>query len=244
MATPMEKKSTINEIQKRFDKDVERFSNLETGQQATMDAPITLELTTAAAAASNPLAKRLLDIGCGAGNNTLRLLQRISPMDCDLVDLSMPMLERAQQRISSVNKGRVRIFHEDFRTADLPQNHYDVVLAAQVFHHLRDDQDWESTFAKLYSIIAPGGSVWITDLVTHENLKVQELMWQRYGDYLVGVGGQAYKEKAFAYIDKEDTPRPVTYQIDLLKKVGFTQVDLLHKNSCFVAYGAFKERKD
>ena len=31
-------------------------------------------------------------IGCGAGNNTLKLLQSTPPFDCDLVDLSRPML--------------------------------------------------------------------------------------------------------------------------------------------------------
>src|SRR5687768_11443821 len=32
-------KSTVDEIRRRFDADVERFSNLETGQSATLDAP-------------------------------------------------------------------------------------------------------------------------------------------------------------------------------------------------------------
>ena len=38
------KKSTVTEIRERFDNEVERFSNLETGQVATMDAKIALEL--------------------------------------------------------------------------------------------------------------------------------------------------------------------------------------------------------
>ncbi|MGI6419673.1 MAG: hypothetical protein ACOX1P_28900 [Thermoguttaceae bacterium] len=33
-------KSTVDEIRQRFDADVERFSNLETGQSATIDAPL------------------------------------------------------------------------------------------------------------------------------------------------------------------------------------------------------------
>ena len=33
-------KSTVEEIRQRFDGDVERFSNLETGQSATVDAPL------------------------------------------------------------------------------------------------------------------------------------------------------------------------------------------------------------
>jgi tRNA (cmo5U34)-methyltransferase len=40
MTTPLHQKSSIDEIQKRFDQDVERFSNLDTGQAATIDAPL------------------------------------------------------------------------------------------------------------------------------------------------------------------------------------------------------------
>ena len=39
-------KSTLLEIQQRFDNDVERFSNLETGQISTVDATLSLELLT------------------------------------------------------------------------------------------------------------------------------------------------------------------------------------------------------
>lgn len=240
MKTSLDQKSSNEEIKNRFDKDVARFSNLETGQQATIDAPLAMELITQAAVAVNPKAKRLLDIGCGAGNNSLKLLELINPLDCDLVDLSRPMLEKAQKRIKLVNAGRVRIFQEDLRTVALPLHSYDVVLAAAVLHHLRDEADWEAVFHKIYELTAPGGSVWITDLVWHEDTAVQELMWARYGRYLESVGGPAYREKVFAYIDKEDSPRPVTYQLDLLRKVGFQKVDILHKNSSFAAFGAVK----
>lgn len=56
-------KSTIEEIRQRFDADVERFSDLETGQSATMDAPLAMELITQAALASTGQIRRVLDIG-------------------------------------------------------------------------------------------------------------------------------------------------------------------------------------
>jgi tRNA (cmo5U34)-methyltransferase len=37
-------KSTVEEIKQRFDNDVKRFSNLDTGQVSTIDAQISLEL--------------------------------------------------------------------------------------------------------------------------------------------------------------------------------------------------------
>lgn len=240
MTIPLNRKSTTDEIRKRFDNDVERFSNIDTGQTATIDAPLAMELITQAACKATPTIRTVLDIGCGAGNNSLKLAGYTSPFACDLIDLSLPMLERAQQRISEVTAKPVRIFQGDFRTIDLENERYDVILAAAVLHHLRDDRDWESTFEKIYNLTAPGGSFWITDLVSHESEAIHNMMWERYGHYLCNVGGEEYRSTVFGYIEKEDSPRPVTYQLDLLRKVGFTHVEILHKNSCFAAFGGCK----
>lgn len=234
-------KSTVEEIMKRFDADVERFSNLETGQSATIDAPLAMQLITEAAVRLTPNIERVLDIGCGAGNNTLKLQQVYGkPFASDLLDLSGPMLERAKQRVIASGIDTVTTWLADIRDADLPKSSYDVVLAAAVLHHLRDDEDWQGTFEKIISVLRPGGSFWITDLVVHETTPVHELMWSRYADYLDGLGGVEYRQKVFAYIAREDSPRSVTYQLDLLRRVGFAHVELLHKNSCFAAFGAWK----
>ena len=239
MNTPFKNKSTIEDIRNRFDTDVERFSNIDTGQQSTIDATISMELITEAAALCCPDAKNILDIGCGAGNNTIKLLKKINTFDCDLIDLSLPMLERAKNRIAKINTGSIKIYQEDIRTVCLNKE-YDIILAAAVLHHLRDDSDWENVFLKLYKLTKPGGSLWITDLVSQENNNIQGLMWNKYSKYLQEIGGKEYQKNAFHYIDKEDSPRPVTYQLNLLRKVGFSQVEILHKNSCFAAFGAIK----
>ena len=93
MKTDYSKKATNQQIRERFDNDTERFSNLETGQQTTIDAPLTMELCTEAAKYANPHATELLDIGCGAGNYTLKMLTKVPGLNCVLNDLSMPMLQ-------------------------------------------------------------------------------------------------------------------------------------------------------
>lgn len=109
-------KSTIDEIRERFDKDVERFSNLETGQQSTIDSTISLELITEAAKRVVPHATHLLDVGCGAGNYTLKMLSKLPSLHCSLVNLSKPMLERAESRIKAVPNGGIEIYQGDIRT--------------------------------------------------------------------------------------------------------------------------------
>jgi len=240
MHTPIENKSSLKEIERRFDNDVERFCNLDTGQSSTIDAQLVMDLITQAALNSTKNIQRVLDIGCGAGNNTLKLLTKISSLDCDLVDLSLPMLEKARERISAVNTGKIRTIQGDFREIYIPDQGYDVVIAAAVLHHLREDRDWEKAFRKLYSSTAHGGSIWITDLVSHESDAVHAIMWQRYGEYLASLGGDDYRNEVFKYIDKEDSPRSLTYQLELLRKVGFACIDILHKNACFAAFGAIK----
>jgi tRNA (cmo5U34)-methyltransferase len=233
-------KSTVEQIRERFDGDVERFSNLETGQSATVDAPLTLDLIASIAAATTPSATHLLDIGCGAGNYTLKILQHLPNLNVTLVDLSKPMLDRAVERIRPVTKGEITTAQADIRDLDLGELQFDIIVAAAVFHHLREESEWSSVFRKCHRALRPGGGIWISDLVAHSNGEVQTVMWARYGAYLEQLRGPEYREHVFAYIEQEDTPRSVMYQVDLLREVGFREVEILHKNGCFAAFGAIK----
>lgn len=234
-------KSTPDEIRRRFDADVERFSNLETGQSATIDAPLAMTLIADAAAVTTPQANSVLDVGCGAGNYTLKLLERFSNLDCTLIDLSQPMLDRAAKRVSAVTSGRVNPLQADIRAAEFAPGSCDIILAAAVLHHLRSDAEWQSVFTSFYRWLRPGGSVWVFDLVESTSPAVQSLMWRRYGEYLAGLKDEAYRDSVFAYIEREDTPRPLMFQLDQLRTAGFSDIEILHKNGPFAAFGAVKQ---
>jgi tRNA (cmo5U34)-methyltransferase len=240
MKTDYSKKATNQQIRERFDNDTERFSNLETGQQTTIDAPLTMELCTEAAKYVNPHATELLDIGCGAGNYTLKMLSKVPNLNCVLNDLSMPMLQKAKERVAPQTKGTVTLIQDDMRNLDLPDNHFDIILAAATLHHLRDDDDWELMFNKFYKTLKPGGSFWISDLITHDSELILKLFEDKYSSYIEELGGPEYRQKVMDYVDFEDTPRSLNYQLALLAKVGFTTVEVLHKNSCFAAFGGIK----
>lgn len=77
-------------------------------------------------------------------------------------------------------------------------------------------------------------------MVHHQHSAIHNAMWDRYGEHLESVGGHDYRDKVFEYIEVEDSPRSLSYQLELMKKVGFTTVDVLHKNSCFAAFVGIK----
>ncbi|WOO42401.1 class I SAM-dependent methyltransferase [Rubellicoccus peritrichatus] len=233
-------KSTVEEIRARFDADVERFSNLSIGQEAAMDSALCMELIADAAAAVTPRASAVLDIGCGAGNYTLMLLQRLRGLNCTLLDLSQPMLERASERVDAFGAGSVSVIQADVRDADFEAGSFDIILAAAVLHHLRSDEEWREVFTKLYQWLRPGGAIWIYDMTRAAIHQLDALKQERYSAYLMGLQGEEYRDKVFAYIEKEDTPHSLPFQLDLLREVGFSAVEVLHKNGPFAAFGAMK----
>lgn len=238
----MNRKSTLKEIEERFDQDVERFSNLETGQATTLDATFNMTLFAEGIVAAYPKLASVLDIGCGAGNYDVKLLTYIKPLDITLVDLSRPMLDKARERVEGLNEGgKVTCLQGDFRNIDIPEESFDAIIATAVLHHLREDEDWKQAFTKFYRLLRKGGSIWIFDLVEQVTPELQQLIYkEKYGDYLTSLRNESYRDLVFDYIEKEDSPRSLMFQIDLLRQVGFSKVDILHKNLCFGSFVAFK----
>lgn len=233
-------KSTVDEIRARFDQDVERFSNLNTGQEAAMDSALCTAMISRVAAMCTPKATRLLDVGCGAGNYSLRMLHLLPGLEVTLVDLSRPMLDRAVERVNAGGAKSTATLQGDIRALDFGTNSQDIILAASVLHHLRTDTEWHTVFTKFYQALTPGGGFWIYDLVDHDIPAVQRMQQERYGEYLVGLKGAEYRAKVFDYVEKEDTPRSLIFQTTLMTEVGFKNVSVLHKNGPFAAFGAVK----
>ncbi len=233
-------KSTVEEIRQRFDSEVVRYANLETGQAAVVDSPLSMSLVAEAAAVTTPHAQCMLDVGCGGGNYTLKLLERMPHLQVTLVDLSQAMLDCALQRVQPKAVGPVTTIQSDIRELDLGQQRFDIIVASAVLHHLRADSEWRSVFQKLFNAVKPGGSIWIFDIVESPLPEVQAIHWRRYGEYLTALESEAFRDEMFARILEEDTPRSVAYQLDLLREVGFSEVEVLHKHSCYAAFGAVK----
>jgi len=240
MSRQLHEKSSVEEIRKRFDADVERFSNLDTGQQAAMDAPVILDVVARAAACHIRPQGRLLDLGCGAGNFTLRVLSQVSPLDCVLVDLSQPMLERAEQRVRAATSGSVQTIQSDMRLLSFAPASFEIILAGQVLHHLRENAEWEAMFARFHEWLSPAGTLFVADFIAYDDPAIQELMLTRYAEYLANLGGEEYRDRVLAYCEAEDSPRSIKYQFDLLGKAGFKEYDVLHKNALFAGFYARK----
>jgi tRNA (cmo5U34)-methyltransferase len=150
------------------------------------------------------------------------------------------MLDRAEQRVRAQGAASVRTCQSDLRALSFSENSFDSILAGAVPHHLRDDEDWKTAFSRFHAWLKPGGRIYVSALANFEVPDAQELMWDRYSRYLESLGGEAYRAKVLAYIDQENSPRSLPFQLDLLKATGFSAYEVLHRNSVFACYFGLK----
>ena len=234
------KKSTPEEIRQKFNSLVDRYSDIQTGQNTAVDSALIAEIIAGIAANVNPEAKEILDIGCGAGNYAIRIASCLRDVNVTLVDLSENMLERAADRIRKITKGKINRILGDIRNIQLKENQFDIVVAGTSLHHLREEREWNMVFLNVYNSLKTGGSFWISDLIVHDNERVHKVLWDNFSDFLAEKGGNELKEYVLQQMEIEDTPRSINFQTELLKTVGFRQVEILHKNMVFAAFGGIK----
>lgn len=233
-------KSSPEAIRRNFDQQVDRFSNLETGQTTAIDSPLCMELVARLAALLNPDAKSVMDLGCGGGNYAVKVASLLPDVDCTLVDISSNMLERAVERVSEIISGKVKALHGDYRELDLGENQYDVITAGTTLHHLRDDEEWKLVFGNVFKALKPGGTFWINDIVIGETDEITQMMLDGWVSILKKQVSQEEVDMYLNRYESEDTPRTLSYQLDLLKQVGFQETFVLHKHFNFAAFGARK----
>jgi tRNA (cmo5U34)-methyltransferase len=238
--TAYSKKSNPEEIRQKFNSLVSRYSDIHAGQNTAVDSAFIAELIAQVAANVNPAAGEILDIGCGAGNYAIRIAGCLDDTNVTLIDLSEKMLDKAAERLSKITKGKITSIRDDIRNTDLPENQFDIVVAGTSLHHLREEIEWNRVFKNVYNSMKEGGSFWISDLIVHEDERVHNVLWSEFSDFLLRQGGNELRDYVFEQIEIEDTPRSLDFQIALLRTAGFRNIEILHKNLVFAAFGGIR----
>lgn len=102
---------------------------------------------------------RVLEIGCGNGA-LLRELDDNGDIELGIgVDISAGMLTHA--RLRSRDRARLRFGKVDGPVLDVPDDHVDVVISFLSFRYL----DWDPIMAEIRRALAPGGRLWVVDMV-------------------------------------------------------------------------------
>ena len=105
--------------------------------------------------------KRLLDLGCGAGENSVYFAKKGA--HCVAVDYSPGMVEVALQ-LAEANQVKISGRTMNAMALEIPDNTFDYVYASNLLHHLPEP---ETAIREMHRVLKPGGKACFWDPLRH-----------------------------------------------------------------------------
>ncbi len=152
---------------------------------------------------SNYSFKKVLELGCGTGKNTLWLLEHADEIIG--LDFSEEMLKKATEKIK--NKSVSFLLTDLNDPWPISSNYFDLVTCSLTLEHIASIAEF---FKKAYNALQKGGQFFISEL-------------HPIKQYL---GSKAQFESNVGRIDLEVYPHHLSDYLDTAKHIGFTLVAL------------------
>ena len=137
-------------------------------EQMRDEIPRFEELQERAAAATAGEAPRVLELGIGTGETARRVLALHPEAALTAIDASPEMLGRAKESFPDADLRLARL--ED----PLPDGPFDLVYSTLAVHHL-DADGKRGLFARVASVVRPGGRFVLADIVVPPNPADQQI---------------------------------------------------------------------
>ena len=97
--------------------------------------------------------QRLLDVGCGFGQNFYPFLEK--GIDCFGVEVDGEIAQMCQQ----IHEDRVEVKVGHNRHIDYPDGHFDYVLSVNAIHYESNEADMKAAIDEHYRVLKKGGSL-------------------------------------------------------------------------------------
>lgn len=189
---------------------------------------------------------RVLDLGGGDGVITEYLRERYPDNTFTLLDGSADMLEKARQRLDDQDVVFTQQTFEEYLDAPPEDQKYDFIFSSNAIHHL-DFLDKSRLYAKLFRELAFSGAFINIDVVkaaSERSERWQFAMWEDWMDErLAQLGGEVGQYDGLPQAAKakpENKPNGLFEQMELLRRIGFRDVDCFYKYGVFAVFGGTK----
>lgn len=179
---------------------------------------------------------RILELGCGTGELSLKLLNHFPTAQIIAVDYSPRMLQYAEEKVRLAGYAERWIAKEaDFgewannsQTANIGNN-FDACVSSLAIHHLSDEMKLK-LFQKIRRTLNSGGVFWNADPILPES-ELMKTIYQtareewaiEQGSTLIEIRAQVGKSEPYGY-SSPDRLATLDTQMQMLKTSGFNGV--------------------
>lgn len=164
---------------------------------------------------------RILELGCGGGNLTRRLVEHYPEAEVHAVDFSGEMIGL----LTRGAPGRLHAIHSDFRDLEFEDGSLDLVVSSISLHHL-DDAAKQVLFARIHAWLRPGGVLCYSDQFAGEAPETYAKHMASWKEEAAALGATPTEWEAWMrHQDDHDHHAPLRAQMQWLAAAGFEPVD-------------------
>jgi tRNA (cmo5U34)-methyltransferase len=163
-------------------------------------------------------AVKVLDLGCGTGNQLKDIFQKLPNAQVTAIDLSEEMLGKLREKYPFYLT-QIKIVQGSYLTIPFSDCSYDYVVSVYSLHHFTKDVK-HSLYEKIKKSLKPKGMYIEGDCVVSADKEAQLL-----ANYQQVVGKES--SNGLYHVD---IPCSLQTQINLLQDAGFSKVDVIYHN--------------
>jgi len=165
----------------------------------------------------------IMEIGCAVGETVTRLHDS-GFINIHAVDNSQSMIDRCPPNLATY------YLSDTFPDID---NEFDAVLCNWTMHFIENKSPY---LTKIYQHLQPGGFFFLSEKTANSGLALEQyhLYKSRHG-----VSEQEIRDKA-ASLRGVMFPESIEWYLEILKKLGFSQIAVANANWCFTTFVAIK----
>lgn len=167
----------------------------------------------------------VLELGCGTGNLTLRLVERYPGSSMVVVDAAPEMVEVTASRAGGRVEGRVGTFEE----VALEPGRYSLITSCISLHHVEDKR---GLYQRLLEALSPGGHLVFADQLRGGTERLHRINWERWLEFCRS-GDTCTDEEIQGLLDHaeaHDHYTPLVEHFRLLEAAGFGELDCVWRN--------------
>ncbi len=177
-------------------------------------------------------ARDVLELGCGTGNLSLRLVASLPGAALTLVDGSEEMIDLVRSRIGesiSSSTRRVAYHVARFEELDFPPQSFDLIVSSISLHHVADKA---SLYARLRSVMRAGGRFCFADQIRGEPEANHRVNWERWLDFCREPGHCTPEEidSLLEHAAAHDYYTTLADHFTLMSDAGFSELDCVWRN--------------